>query len=50
MNLEIKNSLLEEVSVRKKAALKRQIFAELVDKHAKIELPKSLVSMEINRL
>ena len=49
MNSEIKNSLLEEVSVRKKAALKRQIFAELV-KHAKIELPKSLVSMEINRM
>lgn len=49
MNLEIKNSLLEEVVVRKKAALKRQIFAELV-KHSKIELPKSLVSMEINRM
>ena len=49
MNLEIKNSLLDEVSVRKKAALKRQIFAELV-KLAKIELPKSLVSMEINRM
>ena len=49
MNAEIKNSLLDEVSVRKKAALKRQIFEELV-KHAKIELPKSLVSMEINRM
>ena len=49
MNAEIKNSLLDEVSVRKKAALKRQIFAELV-KHSKIELPKSLVSMEINRM
>ena len=49
MNEEIKNSLLDEVSVRKKAALKRQIFAELV-KHSKIELPKSLVSMEINRM
>ena len=49
MNSEIKNSLLDEVSVRKKAALKRQIFAELV-KHSKIELPKSLVSMEINRM
>jgi trigger factor len=49
MNSEIKNSLLDEVSVRKKAALKRQIFAELV-KHAQIELPKSLVSMEINRM
>jgi trigger factor len=49
MNEEIKNSLLDEVSVRKKAALKRQIFAELV-KNSKIELPKSLVSMEINRM
>jgi len=49
MNTEIKNSLLDEVSVRKKAALKRQIFAELV-KHSKIDLPKSLVSMEINRM
>jgi len=49
MNEEIKNSLLDEVGVRKKAALKRQIFAELV-KHSKIELPKSLVSMEINRM
>ena len=49
MNEEIKNSLLDEVSVRKKAALKRQIFAELVE-HSKIELPKSLVSMEINRM
>ena len=49
MNEEIKNYLLDEVSVRKKAALKRQIFAELV-KHSKIELPKSLVSMEINRM
>jgi len=49
MNLEIKNSLLDEVGVRKKAALKRQIFSELV-KHSKIELPKSLVSMEINQM
>ena len=49
MNEEIKNSLKDEVGVRKKAALKRQIFAELV-KHSKIELPKSLVSMEINRM
>jgi trigger factor len=49
MNEEIKNSLLDEVGVRKKAALKRQIFAELV-KHSKIELPKSLVGMEVNRM
>lgn len=49
MNSEIKASLVEEVAVRRKAALKRQIFDELV-KSSKIELPKSLVTMEIQRM
>jgi len=49
MNKEIKASLVDEVSVRKKASLKRQIFAELV-KLSNIELPKSLLNMEINRM
>jgi trigger factor len=49
MNKEIKASLVDEVIVRKKASLKRQIFAEIV-KISKIELPKSLVTMEINRM
>ena len=40
---------VDEVIVRKKASLKRQIFAEIV-KISKLELPKSLVTMEINRM
>jgi trigger factor len=49
MNEEIKTSLNQEVEKRVKADLKKQVFQLLVDSH-EMEIPKSLISMEINRM
>lgn len=49
MHEEIKASLLQEVDKRIKSSLKKQVFAELV-KSNNADLPKSLVSMEANRI
>ena len=49
MEQEIKLSLTQEVEKRVKSDLKKQVFQLLVDSHD-IEIPKSLVSMEVNRM
>jgi len=49
MEQEIKTSLTDEVEKRVKADLKKQVFQLLVDSHD-MEIPKSLVSMEVNRM
>ena len=49
MESEIKTSLSQEVEKRVGADLKKQVFQSLVDAH-EMEIPKSLVSMEINRM
>jgi len=49
MNEEIKTSLNQEVEKRVKADLKKQVFQLLVDSH-EMEIPKSLISMEVNRM
>ena len=49
MEQEIKMSLTQEVEKRVKADLKKQVFQLLVDSHD-MEIPKSLVSMEVNRM
>jgi trigger factor len=49
MNNEIKKSLEQEVDKRIKAASKNQVFSELI-KASDVDLPKSLVSMEVNRM
>lgn len=49
MRTEIKSSLGQEVEKRVKARVKEQVFQGLVD-IADIELPKALVSAEINRM
>tara|TARA_B100000795_G_scaffold181768_1_gene137768 strand:- start:736 stop:2046 length:1311 start_codon:yes stop_codon:yes gene_type:complete len=49
MEQEIKTSLMQEVDKRVKADLKKQVFQLLVDAH-NMEIPKSLVSMEVNRM
>jgi len=49
MHEEIKVSLLQEVDKRIKSSLKKQVYAELV-KSSSADLPKSLVSMEANRM
>ena len=49
MNNEIKKSLEQEVDKRVKAASKNQVFSELI-KASDVDLPKSLVSMEVNRM
>ena len=49
MKEEIKMSLNQEVEKRVKADLKKQVFQLLVESH-EIEIPKSLISMELNRM
>ncbi|HQN65287.1 MAG TPA: trigger factor [Methylophilus sp.] len=49
MRAEIKTSLDQEVEKRVKARVKEQVFQGLVDV-ADIELPKALISAEINRM
>ena len=49
MEQEIKMSLTQEVDKRVKADLKKQVFQLLVDAH-EMEIPKSLISMEVNRM
>lgn len=49
MRAEIKESLTQEVSKRVQAKLKEQVFNALVD-GVSIELPKTLLSVEIKRL
>ena len=49
MEKEIKMSLTQEVEKRVKADLKKQVFQLLIDSHD-MEVPKSLVSMEVNRM
>ncbi len=49
MEAEIKESLNQEVQKRVRAKLKEQVFNILVDT-AKVELPKTLVGVEVNRL
>jgi len=49
MEQEIKTSLIDEVEKRVKADQKKQVFQLLVDTHD-MEIPKSLVSMEVNRM
>jgi trigger factor len=49
MNEEIKTSLHQEVEKRVKADLKKQVFQLLVESH-EMEIPKSLISMELNRM
>jgi trigger factor len=49
MNDEIKASLVQEVEKRVSASQKKQIFDQLI-KLNDLDLPKSLVSMEINRM
>jgi trigger factor len=49
MEQEIKMSLTQEVDKRVKADLKKQVFQLLVDAHD-MEIPKSLISMEVNRM
>ena len=49
MEDEIKASLDQEIEKRVSADLKKQVFQSLVDAH-EMEIPKSLISMEINRM
>ena len=49
MEQEIKASLSQEVEKRVKADLKKQVFQLLIDSH-EMEIPKSLVLMEVNRM
>ena len=49
MEQEIKISLTQEVEKRVKADLKKQVFQLLIESH-EMEIPKSLVSMEVNRM
>lgn len=49
MEKEIKISLNQEVEKRVMADQKKQVFQLLIDAH-KMEVPKSLVSMEVNRM
>ncbi|HCK04745.1 MAG: trigger factor [Proteobacteria bacterium] len=49
MDEDIKASLVQEVDRRIKENLKAQVFKSLVDSH-EIDLPKSLIGLEINRL
>ena len=49
MREEIKMSLNQEVEKRVKADLKKQVFQLLVESH-EMEIPKSLISMELNRM
>ena len=49
MEQEIKMSLTQEVEKRVKADLKKQVFQLLIDSHD-MEIPKSLVTMEVNRM
>mgnify|MGYP001460644435 FL=1 len=49
MKEEIKTSLNQEVEKRIKADLKKQVFQLLVESH-EMEIPKSLISMELNRM
>jgi trigger factor len=49
MQAEIKESLTQEVAKRVRAKLKEQVFNALIDS-ANVELPKTLVGAEINRL
>jgi trigger factor len=49
MESEIKNSLNQEVEKRVGADVKKQVFQSLVDAH-EMEVPKSLISMETNRM
>ena len=49
MKEEIKTSLNQEVEKRVKADLKKQVFQLLVESH-EMEIPKSLISMELNRM
>ena len=49
MKEEIKMSLNQEVEKRVKADLKKQVFQLLVESH-EMEIPKSLISMELNRM
>ena len=49
MEQEIKISLTQEVEKRVKADLKKQVFQLLIESHD-MEIPKSLVSMEVNRM
>jgi trigger factor len=49
MRAEIKESLRQEVDKRIRARLKEQVFQALVE-HVEIEIPCSLIDVEINRL
>ncbi|HEU4707822.1 MAG TPA: trigger factor [Methylophilaceae bacterium] len=49
MRAEIKESLEQEVQKRIRARLKEQVFQALVD-NVEIELPKTLLGVEVNRL
>ena len=49
MRAEIKESLSQEVTKRIQAKLKEQVFNVLVD-NVNVELPKTLIGVEINRL
>lgn len=49
MQAEIKDSLTQEVSKRIRAKLKEQVFQALVEA-VNLELPKTLIGVEINRL
>ena len=49
MKEEIKMSLNQEVEKRVKIDLKKQVFQLLVESH-EMEIPKSLISMELNRM
>ena len=49
MEQEIKMSLTQELDKRVKADLKKQVFQLLVDAHD-MEIPKSLILMEVNRM
>ena len=49
MRAEVKESLAQEVDKRVKAKLKEQVFQALMDS-VKLEVPSSLVNVEINRM
>ena len=49
MQAEIKASLVQEVDKRVRAKLKEQVFQALID-NVNLELPKTLIGVEINRL
>lgn len=49
MKAEIKESLNQEVAKRVRAKVKEQVFSALIEATT-VELPKSLISVEINRL